>query len=228
MSKAKHLYIHIPFCNRICNYCDFVRSVACKKTKVEYVANIINQLNDLKNLKLKTLYIGGGTPNSLDYNTLKKLLKNCSLFLTKNTEFSIECNPKFVNKKQVALFKKYGINRISLGVQTLNENILREMNREQNNNDVIKAIKIFRKIGINNISCDFIYGFNNTTLNDIKNILIFINKYKIKHLSFYALEVKENSILAKNNYQLDNDKMDGELRLILKGLEKYQHYEISS
>ena len=227
-----HLYIHIPFCKHICAYCDFVRKVPqCENEVNNYLDKIINQLKQIdNNKKFNTIYIGGGTPNSLTNNQLIKLLSICAQHIFFDTEFTIECNPELVNLQQVEIFKKYGINRISLGVQTVNEHILKLFNRKHNVNDVLKAINIFRTNGINNISLDFIYGFKLMNKNDIQNDIDFVIKNKIPHVSMYSLEIKPGSYFAKQNYELNDELIDQQFKQIIDQLQenKYERYEVSN
>ena len=230
-NKVDSLYIHIPFCKSICTYCDFVRKVAkCQKEEDDYIDKICNQINEECKGKFKTIYIGGGTPNSLSQNNLNLLLATCKKFIAKDCEFTIECNPEFINQDQVDIFKKFGVNRISLGVQTLNEKVNKIFNRKHTNKDIINAIELLRKNKIENISLDFIYGYHLIKQEDIENNLKFIINNKIPHCSFYSLEIKENSVLAKQKYQLDDEIIDQEFKFIIDMMKKYkyQRYEISN
>ena len=230
-SKVNSLYIHIPFCKSICTYCDFMREIArCQKQEDDYIAKICNQINKECNHKFKTIYVGGGTPNCLSDNNLNLLLSTCKKIKAKDCEFSIECNPEFINHNQVNIFKKFGVNRISLGVQTLNENINKIFNRKHTNKDVVNAIKLLRKNNIKNISLDFIYGYGLMKLKDIENNVKFIINNKIPHCSFYSLEIKENSILAKQKYQINDELIDKQFKYIIDMMKKYkyQRYEISN
>ena len=176
--EINHLYIHIPFCKSICKYCDFVRNVpTCPIEMGEYVKKIINQIEkECKNQKYETIYIGGGTPNFLSNKDLGLLLSSLSNKLKKKNEFTIECNPELINLNQVKIMKKNRINRISLGVQTLNEQLNKFLNRKHTNKDVCNAIEILRQNDITSISLDFIYGFSQMTFSDIDNIFSFIKK----------------------------------------------------
>ena len=207
--KVNSLYIHIPFCKSICSYCDFVRMVSkTQKQEDNYVNLICKQIKKQCKNKFETIYIGGGTPNSLNLNNLNKLLSTCNKIRKTNCEFTIECNPEFVDKKQINLFKKYGVNRISLGVQSTNELINKKFNRKHSLIDVTNAIKLLRINKIININLDFIYGYELMKLKDIKNDINFVINNKIPHVSFYSLEVNNNSILAKQNYKNDELKIE--------------------
>ena len=229
--RVNNLYIHIPFCKSICTYCDFVRIVPkSQKQEDSYINLICDQIiKECKN-KFETIYIGGGTPNSLSFKNLNKLLTICKKIKKNNCEFTIECNPEFVDKQQVTLFKKYGVNRISLGLQSTNELINKKFNRKHILSHVINAIKLLRINNINNISLDFIYGYELMELKDIKDNINFVINYKIPHVSFYSLEVKNNSILTKQNYKSNDIKIDKQFAYIIKQMKsnKFIRYEVSN
>ena len=230
--KVEHLYIHVPFCKSICSYCDFVRSIPkCAGEINRYLINIVKDIkHKCKSLKFKTIYVGGGTPNSLTNEQLKVLLSELSKHLKKTYEFTIECNPEFINQSQIDIFKKYKVNRISLGVQTRNNKILKEFNRKHTNAQVDKAIKLLQKNKLNNISVDFIYGYSKMTKQDIDKDIKFVLDNHIPHASFYSLELKSNSILTKSKYQLDDELIDKQLAYIIKKFKdiNYARYEVSN
>ncbi len=229
-----HLYIHIPFCNKICTYCDFTRFLKPKAS----VSVFESYLNDLKkelkeqeakfNFKIKTIYIGGGTPNILDNDNLIKLFEMLKHF--NSEEFTIELNPELINEEQLLIFKKYKINRLSMGVQTFNEKILKTLGREHVNSDVENAFKLANKIGFDNISIDMIYNLPFQNKEDIDKDISFILKLKPDHISWYSLILKEGSILNKKGYQLNkyNDVyFDNLINNHLKKM-NYERYEVSS
>lgn len=228
---TKSLYLHIPFCNKICSFCDFNRFVTNNKVKDDYVKKLIELVKKQSiNNQYNTIYIGGGTPNCLDNKTLSYLLASLVPFLDKDYEFTIELNPELVNQEQVEILDKNGINRVSLGVQTLNDELLKSIGSSHSKAKVINAIKLLHGVNIKNISCDFIYGFNNQTTNDIKVVFDFLKEYQIPHFSFYELEVDNNSIFNKLKYQKDNDKIQDFGKLIdqISAKLNYIHYEVSN
>lgn len=230
-NKTKHLYIHIPFCKEICTYCDFYRTKTNDESiKTKYVELIVKQINESNNF-YKTIYIGGGTPNFLSEKLLDFLLSNLNKKRDKDfCEFTIECNPEFINQKQIDLFKKNNVNRISLGVQTFNETILKLLKRTHQNKDVFNALNLLYKNQIKNVSIDLIYNLPLLKNKDIIDSFKFIKDYQIKHISFYALEIKEGSILNKTNYKINEDIEGIQLDLIKDEFHKlnYQRYEISN
>lgn len=229
-NKTKHLYIHIPFCKYICTYCDFVRKVPKNQSEVEiYINKIIDEINQLNNI-FETVYIGGGTPNYLNDYLLDKLLYSLQKNINDKTEFTIECNPDFINQNQIEILTKNKINRISLGVQTTNLQILKLINRRHTLDDCINAIKLLQQNNITNISCDFIYNLPLLKNSDLDDAIKFCLDNQIKHISFYALEIKEGSILKKKNHQIDLDNEENQLLYLIEKLNKtnYQRYEVSN
>ena len=230
---TEHLYIHIPFCSNICLYCDFPRLKTNNQDLIKkYLDKLIFNLKStsIKN-QYKTIYIGGGTPNYLNEIDLDYLLSNLKEYLNENEyEFTIELNPELVTEEQVIVLAKNKINRISIGVQTFNTNILKKMNRNHDKDNVINAINFLIKSNIKNISLDFIYGFNDLKNKDLDESFNFISKYGIKHVSFYALEVKTNSILNKQKYRISEELIEDQLMYIQDNLKelKYQRYEVSN
>ena len=224
---AKSLYIHIPFCKKFCAYCDFVKCIYNKQTVDKYIDLVLKKLD---NKKYQTIYLGGGTPNCLSDEQLEKLLKPLSKHLDKNYEFTIECNPEFVTDSQTKIFYKYKINRVSLGVQTLDLNLLKTMNRVNHKFMVETAISKFSKNKITNISCDLIYGFKGQTNESIKNDINFLIANKVKHLSLYSLEIKENTAWGGQGYKTNDEQIEDHLKFAIDYLKQvgFSRYEVSN
>jgi oxygen-independent coproporphyrinogen-3 oxidase len=184
MTQTKHLYVHIPFCHSICSYCDFVRFVKNDEVVDTYTDKVIKEIKTkCRNHKFKTIYVGGGTPNSLNEKQLRALLGTLNKYLDKDYEFTIECNPEYLTIQQSHILKANKVNRASIGVQTVNNTLLRKFHRQHTLNDVKRAITNLRKVGINNISLDFIYGFNELSNGDVNNAIKFIKNARIPHVS---------------------------------------------
>ncbi len=232
---TKHLYIHIPFCKSICSFCDFCRKQISQDDEEikKYVDKVISHVKEesYENQYI-SIYIGGGTPNYLDDKLLEKLLINLSKYLDKKKkyEFTIECNPEFITDTQAKIFKKFGVNRVSIGAQCTNNKILESINRKHKIEDVSEAIKILNQNGIDNISLDFIYALPNLTNKDLDNAIKFIQENNVKHVSFYALEVKEGSIFKKQKYVVDEESEADQLEYIIKKLNEtnFVRYEVSN
>jgi len=228
---TKSLYIHIPFCKKFCAYCDFVKCIYNKDKANQYIDLVIKHLNTkYKTNKFETVYIGGGTPNSLSDQQLDKLLSNVSKHLANSYELTIELNPEFVTDSQVKILSKNKVNRVSIGVQTLDPALLKTMNRINQKFMVETAIAKLLKANITNISCDLIYGFNNQTIESIKNDIDFLIANNVKHLSLYSLEIKENTAWGKQGYKIDQYQMEDELKFIIDYFNKlgWNRYEVSN
>ena len=188
--KINSLYIHIPFCNKICEYCDFTKVYYLKKFSKPYVDKLTLDLDKVRKLfcKFNTIYIGGGSPSALSFNELKKLLNKTKKLLKFNGEFTIELNPEDITIDKLIILKKNRVNRVSIGIQTFNEKILNEINRNYNINyfELISLVKKYFK----NINVDFIYGFKNQTLEELKLDLSKFISLNINHISIYSLQNK--------------------------------------
>lgn len=233
------LYVHIPFCNKICTYCDFYKMVAKNNLKEKYVDYLIKELDLKSNLlyDIKTIYIGGGTPTALPLNLLEKLLNQLTSKINMDNviEFTIEINPIDVTSELCLLLKKYEINRVSLGVQSFNEEKLKFLGRDHTKKQAVKSIKLLKKHGIKNINVDFIYAAPNDTVRKVKKDLITAINLNVTHISAYSLILEEKTILhhlfQKKQYEkFDEDKDFKIYKNIRKFLQSYGYinYEISN
>lgn len=231
------LYIHIPFCERICSYCDFVKRVEKNKDKIDnYIEEIIKEIDLYKNSfdNIETIFIGGGTPNVLNDYNLEKLFKKLTE-LKNIKEFSIELNPELYTNNQGLLFKKYGINRISLGVESFNNKTLKFLNRNHTKEDVKRCVKDLKKIGINNISFDIIYGIPYQSLKEVKKDIYNCIKLRPKHISCYSLIIEDKTYLGYLNSRKKIELLDDNLifkmhKFILRTLSffGYKQYEVGN
>lgn len=231
MSNIKSAYIHIPFCKSICSYCDFSKMYYNSNFVNSYLNALSNEIKeDYKGEILETIYIGGGTPSSLSIDELKHLfLITNTLNLSDNYEFTIECNIEDVNKEKLELFKNNKVNRISIGVQSFNNKILKYLNRKYDSEIILKKINLAKKY-FDNINIDLIYAVNNETIDDLKKDLELFLKLDIPHISCYSLIIEKNTILYNKNEEYISEDLD---RLMYDTIEKtlssnYCHYEISN
>ncbi|MGL4947815.1 MAG: radical SAM family heme chaperone HemW [Mycoplasma sp.] len=232
---TKHLYIHIPFCKNICSYCDFFRMKMdpCDENIKKYI-ELVKEMVAKESFhgQYETIYLGGGTPNFLSHIILNDLLGFLSNYLNKEKEyeFTIECNPEFLNHEQAMILQNNYINRVSIGVQTTNDQILSKLNRQHSASDAQEAVSNLHSVGIENISCDFIYALEDMNEEDIIDVISFCKKNDIKHISYYALEVKEGSFLAKQDFVVDEEVEANQLEYIASALELngYKRYEVSN
>ena len=233
------IYIHIPFCKKACHYCNFHFSTQLKYID-QFTKAIIQEIEIQKNYlstPIETLYFGGGTPSLLSMDHFHKILdKLRSVYsLGSNIEFTIEANPDDIQPNQVKAWKKAGVNRLSIGIQSFQPAALQWMNRAHTTEQAHEAIKAAQGEGIENISIDLIYGTPHLTNDDLKADLEMIHQYQIQHLSCYALTVEEKTALYT---MIQNKKIDrvhpehqaAHFEIITHYTEKIgmEHYEISN
>ena len=225
------LYIHIPFCDSICSYCSFKKQIYNENLAKEYIKNLLKDLNRIPKKSLKTIYIGGGTPSSLAECDLEILLSNLNPLLKKDYEFTIESNPENLTFNKARIFSKYGVNRVSIGVQTFNRKFLKLLGRKHTNIDLDNCINNLIRNNIDNINFDLIYGLPFQTIDDFKEDINCIKNYPLKHVSLYSLTIDENTVFNNLNYEeADEDllrNMSDEATIILNKL-GFEKYEVSN
>ena len=231
----KNVYIHIPFCRSKCHYCSFV-SYPKLELKNDYLKVLEREINSVyKGEPLNTLYFGGGTPSLLEPDEFNNLIKH--FYITDLTEITAELNPDGINSQGLDFsylrgLYDTGINRVSLGAQSFDDDILKLINRRHNSKQIFQAVENARKAGFKNVSLDFIYGLPNQNeemfLNDLKTAL----KLGVEHISLYGLTIEENCYFYKNRPQnLPDDDFQADIYLGAVELltsSGFKHYEISN
>ena len=230
---TKSVYIHIPFCDNICTYCDFCKQYYHKETVAKYLDALKQEITKkYQGEKLKTIYIGGGTPSSLNVSELKKLFEIIKIFnFEKKYEFTIEVNPENINKEKLQLMKENGVNRISIGIESTNDEILKYLNRKYNYEMVKEKIKLIKSADFKNINVDLIYAIKNETINDLEKDLNNLLKLDITHISTYSLMIEPNTMLSIKKEKSIDENLDYEMyqTICTKLKEKgFIHYEISN
>lgn len=231
MSEVKSMYVHIPFCKSICSYCDFTKVFYSFLYEDKYLDALKKEIEDDNPNICDTIYIGGGTPSVLSNKGLERLLSLVSKYLSKEYEFTIEVNPETIDEEKVKLFSKYGINRVSIGVESFNSDILNILSRRHSYEDVKKCVDLLNKYNITNYSFDFIYGIKGLKLTHIKKDFTYIDLLKPKHLSFYSLILEDNTCLKANKYvEEEEEVVVNQYDYIYKELQKrgYNQYEVSN
>lgn len=231
--KTNSLYIHIPFCQDICAYCDFCKVFYQEKIVDEYLKVLKEELDSLVVKEpLKTIYIGGGTPSSLNYQQLSFLMAMIKPYLSDSLqEVCIEVNPESIDDKKMKILKDGGITRLSIGVESFNEKILKAINRHHNKQQVYNVIKMAHDFNIDNISIDLMYGLPKQTYQDIKADLLEVSKLNIQHISYYALILEDHTVLKNQDYHLLDEETELQInRLIDNELATlgFYKYEISN
>lgn len=238
MLKVFNTYIHIPFCEKKCNYCDFTSFKFSSENSSKYVAHLLKEVElyrkkyDLTKIQ-KTIYFGGGTPSLLSIEDLKKFLSNFNY--DNNTEITIEVNPKTVDRDKLKKYKDLGINRLSIGVQSFNNIFLKELGRIHNNEEAERIYYEAREIGFNNISLDLMFSLPNQTLEDLEEDLEKLFLLEPEHFSIYSLIWEEGTkfykdLIAGKLKETDNELEAQMYEMIIKKAQKksYKHYEISN
>lgn len=231
MTRIKHLYIHVPFCNSICNYCDFCHRIYDSNLADKWLDTLKKEIDDKCKDNYETIYIGGGTPTSLSNRQLEELLSYIEPFSKQVIEYTIEVNPETLDLDKINLFNKYGINRISMGVQTSSNELLKSLNRKHTFEDVKEKINLLKENGLVNISIDLMYSLPNQTLDILNETLDNFISLDIPHVSLYSLTVEENTVFGKKGIKsLDEDTEADMYEMIIKRLENenYINYEVSN
>lgn len=231
MVEVLGVYIHIPFCKKICTYCDF-----CKVYyDTGYVSRYLDSLeleikNRYKNELIDTIYIGGGTPSSLSIDELKRLFNIIKIFNLKDKyEFTIECNIESIDREKLELFRDNGVNRISFGVESFNSEILKILGRYHSEEMIVRNINLSKKY-FDNINIDLIYGVNDN-IDIVKSDIDKFLKLDISHISCYSLILEENTKLYIDKHKYIDEDIDRMMfDYIDDALSKngYIHYEISN
>ncbi|WP_062355706.1 radical SAM family heme chaperone HemW [Bacillus kwashiorkori] len=196
----KGVYIHIPFCNHICHYCDF-NKVFLKGQPVEEYLSALDKEMALTFAaspasKVETIFIGGGTPTALSEKQLESLLTIIRKHIQTEAdyEFTVEANPNDLSKEKLSIMRTNGVNRLSIGVQTFSPPLLKIIGRTHTNNDVYQSIALAKEIGFNNISIDLMYGLPNQSMKDVRHSLSEFFSLNIEHCSAYSLIVEPKTV----------------------------------
>ncbi|HOP99686.1 MAG TPA: radical SAM family heme chaperone HemW [Acetivibrio clariflavus] len=241
MDDSIGIYIHIPFCKAKCYYCDF-NSFACRDELVPaYFSALKKEISlsaeKLKGYNIKSVFIGGGTPSSVDaqyiYEVLHLLYKE--FCMDKDAEISIEANPGTLTEEKLKTYKDIGVNRLSMGLQAWQDTILKRLGRIHTSEEFEQNFKTARKIGFDNINVDLIFGIPGQTVEDWRHTLEKVTALEPEHLSCYSLKIEEGTVfgkmLEKGELVPIEDDIDREMYSFCKDflLKKgYRHYEISN
>ena len=225
------IYIHIPFCNSICSYCDFCKIFYNKKYIKSYLDNLINEIVDrYKGEEVNTIYIGGGTPSCLEDDELVMLLDTIKLFnLSNDYEFTIEGNVESITENKLNIMKSYGVNRISIGVQSFDNDVIKLLGRRHTEKEVFDKINLIKRY-IDNVNIDIIYAAYND-INILKRDIDKALKLDVKHISTYSLILEDNTLLKVNGFNGIDEDLDYEMYKYIEDILEdngYIHYEISN
>lgn len=236
-NKEIGIYIHIPFCKKKCNYCDFVSY--CNKTDLieKYVKAILKEIELQQiNSEITTIYIGGGTPSFIDSSYIVQIINQIKKKGNiENAEITIEVNPGTVTKEKLETYRKCGINRLSIGLQTTNDQLLKQIGRIHNFQEFLETYEMARSVGFANINVDLMLGLPKQRIQDLKDSLETVIKINPEHISVYSLIVEENTPIAKQldegKIELPDEDTERNMYWYVKNtleLNGYAHYEISN
>ncbi|RYG74744.1 oxygen-independent coproporphyrinogen III oxidase [Lentibacillus lipolyticus] len=238
--KAQSVYIHIPFCQQICHYCDFTKFFYDEQSADDYMEALKNEINTAiegKKNRVKTIFIGGGTPTALNISQLKALMQliDSKFDIDNCLEFSIEANPGDFDEEKVKLLNSYGVNRVSLGVQVFDNTMLEQLGRLHQVKDVYRTVDMLQRNGFYNISLDLIYALPNQTVEQFRQTLDEAVAFGLPHYSAYALQIEPKTVFYQRyrKGKLHRPPQEDEVRMyeLLKGTMEnngLHQYEISN
>lgn len=238
--KEIGVYIHIPFCKRKCFYCDFCSYENFSDYYEKYIESLIKEIRNVEleeNIIVKTIYIGGGTPSIIDANLIESILIELrnKFKIHENVETTIEINPGTVNKEKLEKYNSIGINRLSIGLQSTNDNLLKTIGRIHNYEEFEFCYSVARNIGFSNINVDLMIGLPNQTIQDVKDSLKNIIDKNPEHISVYSLiledETKLKKLVDKKILDVPDEEIERNMYWTVKNvLEQngYEQYEISN
>ena len=236
-TKPTSAYVHIPFCTQICYYCDFSKVFIKNQPVDSYLEHLIEEYDSYDIKKLRTLYIGGGTPTALSAPQLAFLLEKLTdkLDLSYLEELTIEANPGDLDQEKISVLKDSPVNRVSLGVQTFNDRMLKQIGRSHTEKDIYENIANLKKAGFDNISIDLIYALPKQTMEDVKINVAKAIALDIPHMSLYSLILENHTVfmnrMRRGKLPLPKEDLEAEMfDYIIAELEKagFVHYEISN
>lgn len=235
------IYVHIPFCKKKCDYCDFISFFAENDVQKKYVQvlckDIENSLSKLQNYEINTIYFGGGTPSYISENLIIQILEKIksNYKIANDAEITIEVNPGTVNKEKLEIYRKSGFNRISIGLQSTHDRLLKLIGRIHTYNEFLETYKMAREVGFENINVDLMLALPTQTMDELVSSVYEIINLKPEHISIYSLILEENtplySKISIGELELLNEDLERKMYWKIKEiLEKngYKHYEISN
>ena len=227
------LYIHIPFCMSKCRYCDFASFTNRRGDMKKYVDAVIDEARAYSGERADTVFIGGGTPSTLDEGLMTRLVDGVakSICIEKNAEFTVEANPNSLTRNKAREYAALGVNRLSIGLQAAQERLLKRIGRTHTLADFYAAIDCAHNAGIDNVNADMIYSLPEQTVEDVVETARVICKTGVKHVSAYSLILEEGTPMFDEQPELPDDETDRRMfYAIVDELKKHgiERYEISN
>lgn len=236
MEKTIALYIHVPFCKQKCLYCDFP-SFACKDNlMLDYTKALCTEISSKANYKISSIFIGGGTPTYLSLQCLELIKESIAkLDLAESIEFTVEGNPDSFSEEKLLLFKAMGVNRLSIGLQAMQDSLLKLLGRAHNREQFINSFNTARRLGFNNINVDLMFGLPTQNFEQWRETLEMVIELNPEHISSYSLIVEEDTpymkLMEAGKLNLPEEDLEREMyEHAIKFLKEkgYYQYEISN
>ena len=231
-NKPEYLYVHVPFCASICYYCDFAHTVYQKERAEKWLDALGKEIEHKQiNRRLKTIYIGGGTPVSLAEEQLERLLNLLQPYSVFVMEYTCEINPETLNEKKAQILAAHGVNRVSIGFQCAQDELLKMLGRRHSAADVRNTVALVRRQGIDNISLDLMYSLPHQDMAMLKESINTALSMDPQHLSLYSLSIEENTVFGRKGVKpLDEETEADMYEYICETLPSrgYEQYEISN
>lgn len=229
--SAPALYVHLPFCSSFCPYCDFPKAYYDPNRVGPYFLSLQKEILSKAKGKYDTIYLGGGTPTVVEPSVLEDFLSFLSPYLATGAEFSTEANPETLTEEKIAILAKYGINRVSLGVQSFHDKYLKLLSRHHDEAKVVEVVDLLKKHGISNINLDFMFGLPGESVSEALTDIEKAVSLAPTHISAYSLILEENTPFQRKGIQeASQDDQADQYEAILSYLTQqgYARYEVSN
>ncbi|UCZ54483.1 radical SAM family heme chaperone HemW [Bacillus shivajii] len=238
----KALYVHVPFCEQICHYCDFNKFFLKNQPIDDYLECCKNEMKNTlekfpQEINISSIYVGGGTPTSLSTKQLYTLLEDIrtNFSIDDQCEWTVEVNPGSVSREKLQMMKEVGVNRLSIGVQTFDEDLLKTIGRDHRPEDIPNTIRLCREVGFENISIDLMFGLPGQTIDQLKHSIKQLIQLKVEHVSAYSLKVEPKTVFyqrwQRGNLHLPGEDREADMyRVLQEELTNagFEQYEISN
>ncbi len=226
------LYLHLPFCQAKCHYCDFAAFAGRDREIPRYLSALTKEIETHRGKTVETFFAGGGTPTVLNVDHWRELMTALrkNFIWTENAEATVECNPESTTLEKLAAFREIGINRLSFGFQAAQPKLLKSLGRLHDVDRFLQVFRDARDAGFDNLNVDLMFGLPGQTIEDWRETLKLVSDLDPEHISAYALKVEEDTIFDRRGVETDDDLQADmyDLAADLLGPKGYVHYEISN
>lgn len=234
--ESANLYLHIPYCTGKCTYCYFgcYSLSSAPYNKCVYIENMCKEMEIIHKhygrIKLASIHFGGGTPTTLNEKEIQFIFTNIRKFfdVDNNIEITFESSPETITGSKLKVLLDNGVNRLNIGIQTLNDKLLNSINRRHDSKKALESISLAQDLGLNNINVDLMYGLNGQTMNDWINTISTILKTKVQSISTYRLRLHPNGKIRKDIYSFDEIKAIEMYVNMMEMMDSYKYYQCSS